>query len=72
MHRILAILALVVLTCFLSIGGNQTATTDSEGHQILSTYNGIIIENYDDIHSISLAELVSEGGSNNAMKDIIR
>ena len=72
MHRILAILVLVVLTCFLSIGGNQTATTDSESHQVLSTYNNIVIENYDDMHSISVAKLVSEGGSNNAMKDIIR
>lgn len=72
MHRILAILVLVILTCFLSIGGNQIAITDSEGYQVLPTYNSIVIENYDDMYSMSVAELVSEGGSNNAMKDIIR
>lgn len=71
MHRIAAILIVVVLTCFLSIG-NNTETTNSTDRQILLDYNDIIIENYDNIYSMSVAELLSEGGSNNAMKDIIR
>lgn len=72
MHRILAILILVVVTCFLSIGGNHTTSTYSDNQYVLSSYNGIIIENYDDMKSVSVVDLLPDGGSNNAMKDIIR
>lgn len=70
MHRILAILALVIITCFVSVGNNSNTSADFNDQQIILT--SCIIEQSHELNSVSVANILPDGGSTNAMKDIIR
>jgi len=70
MHRILAILILVVITCFVSVGNNSNTSTELSDDQVLTNIE--TFEHYNGLNAMSVANILPDGGSNDAMIDIIR
>lgn len=70
MHRILAILILVVITCFVSVGNNSNTSTELSNDCILTNIE--TFEHYNGLNAMSVANILPDGGSNDAMIDIIR
>jgi len=70
MHRIVAILILVVITCFVSVGNNSNTSTELSNDYILTNIE--TFEHYNGLNAMSVANILPDGGSNDAMIDIIR